>query len=99
MPTASLSGQFDPNLRPTSPRHTEGPHNPLYQPFEALYYPHTPAPPLWSSTEAYRPTYGAALHLPPQQSHYQTKHHQQPSQDYNFALEAYVALSSTAQLE
>lgn len=73
-PTASSSAQFGPNLLPI--RHTELPH-PVRQPFEASYG-NSISPPPWSSTE---PTYGAALHLVPQQS---------PSQNYNFASEAYV---------
>ncbi|OBT92543.2 hypothetical protein VE01_09464 [Pseudogymnoascus verrucosus] len=68
-PTASLSAQFDPNQRPMiSPRYTEVPHNPLYQPFE-----YAPAPAPWSITKTDGPTYGAALHLPPQQPPYQTE--------------------------
>ncbi|KFY24575.1 hypothetical protein V493_05159 [Pseudogymnoascus sp. VKM F-4281 (FW-2241)] len=103
-PTASSHAQFDPNPRPMkSPRHTEVSHNSLYQPFEAsyashlvgssanrLYYPHAPAPPPWSSTEPDGPSYGTALHMPPQQQPYQTEQHRQPPQDYNFASEAYV---------
>ncbi|KFZ07086.1 hypothetical protein V501_06789 [Pseudogymnoascus sp. VKM F-4519 (FW-2642)] len=78
-PTASLSAQFDPNQRPMkSPRYTEVPHNPLYQPFEnapPLYQPfeYAPAPAPWSITKTDGPTYGAALHLPPQQPPYQTE--------------------------
>ncbi|OBT75051.1 hypothetical protein VF21_06528 [Pseudogymnoascus sp. 05NY08] len=59
-----------------------------------LYYPHAPAPPPWSGTEPDGSSYSTAMHLPPQQplqqSPHQTEHQRQPSQDYNFASEAYV---------
>ncbi|KFY39858.1 hypothetical protein V495_05720 [Pseudogymnoascus sp. VKM F-4514 (FW-929)] len=110
-PPTSSPAQFDPNPRPMkSPRHTEVPHNSVYQPFEAsyannlagnntnrLYYPHAPAPPPWSSTETDGSSYGTALHLPPQQPPHQTEHQRQPSQDYNFASEAYIDARDDAQ--